>query len=415
MDQARIGDRYTLLDRHGTGGMATVWRARDEWTREIVAIKQLHPHVVGDPIARARLEREAEALRTVDHPSIVRPRGLIDDPDAPSLVMDFVSGRPLSERIAEGPLPADEAVAIAGVVADALAVAHDHGIVHRDIKPANILVDDDGVVHLVDFGIAALMDAPSDGLTADSTMVGTLRYAAPERLAGGDVTPRSDVWALGAVLYEMLTGAPAVTASDPVGALAASQAAPATLDGLPPYLASVIGRAMATDPADRYPDAVALRDALAADGPPVDPDALTAVVPVVGVATAAQAAGAARLAQAPQPVVPAPVFGPLSAQAAPLPAPGTVDAPSQRRGSMRPGILTAGLLLAAVVLFAIAGTSLLAGGTDGGTGVNGLDAGASTQPTASQPAPSAKPTAAQPSPKAKPGKGKGRDKGDGQD
>ena len=361
MDQARIGDRYTLLDRHATGGMATVWRARDEWTREIVAIKQLHPHVVADPVARARLEREAEALRTVDHPAIVRPRGLIDDPDAPSLVMDFVSGRPLSERIAEGPLPPEEAVAIAGVVADALAVAHDHGIVHRDIKPANILVDDDGAVHLVDFGIAALMDAPSDGLTADSTMVGTLRYAAPERLAGGDVTPRSDVWALGAVLYEMLTGVPAVTASDPVGALAASQAAPATLDGVPPYLASVIGRAMATDPADRYPDAVALRDALAADGAPVDPNAMTAVVPIVGIATAAGAAGAGPLVDAPAPAV----RRPPQTLVPPL---GPVEAPSRRRGSMRPGILTAGLVLAAVVLFALAGTSLLAGGTDGGTG-----------------------------------------------
>ena len=408
MDQARIGDRYTLLDRHATGGMATVWRARDEWTREIVAIKQLHPHVVADPVARARLEREAEALRTVDHPAIVRPRGLIDDPDAPSLVMDFVSGRPLSERIAEGPLPPEEAVAIAGVVADALAVAHDHGIVHRDIKPANILVDDDGAVHLVDFGIAALMDAPSDGLTADSTMVGTLRYAAPERLAGGDVTPRSDVWALGAVLYEMLTGVPAVTASDPVGALAASQAAPATLDGVPPYLASVIGRAMATDPADRYPDAVALRDALAADGAPVDPNAMTAVVPIVGMSTAAAAAGAGPLVDAPPP----PAVEPLPAASSPVPPLGPVDAPSRRRGSMRPGILTAGLVLAAVVLFALAGTSLLAGGTDGGTGSGAV---ASTQPTASRPVPTAKPAAAQPTPKPKPGKGKGKDKQEGPD
>ena len=132
-------------------------------------------------------------------------------------------------------------------------------------------------------------------------MVGTLRYAAPERLAGGEVTPRSDVWALGAVLYEMLTGVPAVTATDPVGALAASQAAPATLDGVPPYLASVIARAMATDPADRYPDAVALRDALAADGAPVDPNAMTAVVPIVGMSTAAAAAGAGPLADAPPP------------------------------------------------------------------------------------------------------------------
>jgi serine/threonine-protein kinase len=411
MDQARIADRYTLLDRHATGGMATVWRARDEWTREIVAIKQLHPHVVADPVARARLERESEALRTVDHPAIVRPRGLIDDPDAPSLVMDFVSGRPLSERIAAAPLPPEEAVAIAGMVADALAVAHDHGIVHRDIKPANILVDEDGTVHLIDFGIAALMDAPADGLTADSTMVGTLRYAAPERLAGGDISPRSDVWALGAVLYEMLTGVPAVTATDPVGALAASQAAPATLDGVPPYLASVIGRAMATDPADRYPDAVALRDALAADGAPVDPNAMTAVVPIAGLAAAAEAANTAPVVAAPAPVAAtvAPSL-PAPAPAAPLPPVGAVDAPSRRRGSLRPGILTAGLILAAVVLFALAGTSLLAGGRDRGTGGTGFDAGTSAQPIASQPPASAKPAVAAPTPKPKPAKGRGKDK-----
>jgi serine/threonine protein kinase len=391
MDQARIADRYTLLDRHATGGMATVWRARDEWTREIVAIKQLHPHVVADPVARARLEREADALRTVDHPAIVHPRGLIDDPDAPSLVMDFVSGRPLSERIAEGPLPPDEAVAIAGVVADALAVAHDHGIVHRDIKPANILVDDDGAVHLVDFGIAALMDAPPDELTAANTMVGTLRYAAPERLAGGETSPRSDVWALGAVLYEMLTGVPAVTATDPAAALAASQAAPSTLDGVPPYLASVIAQAMATDPADRYPDAVALRDALAADGAPVDPDAVTAVVPIPVRAEPAAFASPAVVAAVPPHAEP--TLGALVAH----------DRRSRRRGAARLGILTAGFALAAVVMFVVAGSNLFAGGGDG----NGSGAGAVPQATASEPAPSAAPAeTAQPTPKDKPGKGK---------
>jgi serine/threonine-protein kinase len=396
MDQTRIADRYTLLDRHATGGMATVWRARDEWTREIVAIKRLHPHVVADPVARARLEREAEALRTIDHPAIVQPRGLIDDPDAPSLVMDFVSGRPLSERIAEGPLPPDEAVAIAGVVADALAVAHDHGIVHRDIKPANILVDDDGAVHLVDFGIVALMDAPADELTAASTMVGTLRYAAPERLAGGETSPRSDVWALGAVLYEMLTGRPAVTATDPAGALAASQAAPSTLDGVPPYLASVIAQAMATDPADRYPDAVALRDALAADGAPVDPNAVTAVVPIPAVAESAVVAGPM--------VVTAPP--PLSRSTSGPPV--THDGGSRRRGPERLGILTAGFALAAVVLFALASSSLFAGGTDG----NGSGAGALPPAIATEPPPSAAPVeTAQPTPKAKPGKGDGNGKG----
>ena len=403
MDQARIGDRYTLLDRHATGGMATVWRARDEWTREIVAIKQLHPHVVADPVARARLEREAEALRAVDHPAIVRPRGLIDDPDAPSLVMDFVSGRPLSERIAEGPLPPDEAVAIAGVVADALAVAHDHGIVHRDIKPANILVDDDGAVHLVDFGIVALMDAPPDGLTADSTMVGTLRYAAPERLAGGDVTPRSDVWALGAVLYEMLTGVPAVTASDPVGALAASQAAPATLEGVPPYLASVIARAMATDPADRYPDAVALRDALAADGAPVDPNAMTAVVPIVGIATAAAAAGAGRLADAPAPAAHAapgrrrlvPPLGPVEAPVAAsrIHAPRHPDRGSRAggRGALRPR------------------RDEPVGRRHGWR--HRFRRGGLPQPTASRPAPTAKPADRAADPEAQAGQGQGQGQG----
>ena len=404
MDQARIGDRYTLLNRHATGGMATVWRARDEWTREIVAIKQLHPHVVADPVARARLEREAEALRAIDHPAIVHPRGLIDDPDAPSLVMDFVSGRPLSERIAEGPLPPDEAVAIAGVVADALAVAHDHGIVHRDIKPANILVDDDGAVHLVDFGIVALMDAPPDALTAASTMVGTLRYAAPERLAGGEISPRSDVWALGAVLYEMLTGVPAVTATDPAGALAASQAAPATLDGIPPYLASIIAQAMATDPADRYPDAVAMRDALAADGAPVDPNAVTAVVAIPVLAGQAGASSPAGAVAAPVAVTVPP---PTAAAPPPLP-PVSAPARADRSRPLAParfGILTAGVALAAAILVALAGSNLFAGGGDGS------GAGAVPQATASAPAPSVVPGQdAKPTAKPEPGKGKGKDK-----
>jgi len=286
MDEAPIAGRYRLLDRHATGGLATVWRARDEWTGEIVAIKRLHPHVVADAAARARLAREAAALRAVDHLAIVRPRELIEDVEAPSLVMDFVAGRSLSELIAAGPLVPEEAAAIAGVIADALAVVHDHGIVHRDIKPANILIGDDGSVHLVDFGIAALLDTAPDDLTAASTMVGTLRYAAPERLAGGDVSARSDVWALGAVLYEMLTGRPAVSNDDPASALAASRAAPPSLAGLPAGLAAVVARAMTPEPADRYPDAIAMRDALALQDVRGDPDGLTTVMPIPVIASA---------------------------------------------------------------------------------------------------------------------------------
>ena len=392
MDETRLAGRYLLLDRHAIGGMATVWRAKDEWTGEVVAIKRLHPHVVADPVARARLEREAEALRAVDHPAIVQPRELIDDPDTPSLVMDFVAGRPLDERIAEGPLPAAEAAAIAAVVADALAVAHDHGIVHRDIKPSNILVDDDGAVHLVDFGIVALMDAPPDDLTAATTMVGTLRYAAPERLAGGVVSPRSDVWALGAVLYEMLTGRPAVQSSDPAGALAASRADPPALDALPPAMATVVSRAMATEPADRYPDAIALREALtapeavadpgvAAEGETApDPDAVTNVVPLAAL--------------------------PASSAAVAATAPGS---PVGREQGRRPRRL---LAIVVVALFAVTAVVAIAGaGTFSGAG-SGSDAARATPVPTTGPAPVATPA---PTSDAGSGgdKGKGNGKGKG--
>jgi len=279
MDDRRIAGRYTLLDRHAVGGMASVWRARDDETGEIVAIKRLHPHVAADPAAWARLEREAAVLQALDHPGIVGLRDLVEDPEAPALVLDFVPGRTLDERIAEGRLPAGEAVAIAIAVADALATAHEAGIVHRDIKPANILLDEADAPHLLDFGIATL-DDPSAALTAPAEIVGTLRYAAPERLAGEDATTRTDVWALGAVLYEMLTGTPLVDAHDAAAALAASQAGAPDLSLLPPSLASVVARAVATDPAERYPDSAALRDALGAPPAPVDPDAATGVIPL---------------------------------------------------------------------------------------------------------------------------------------
>ena len=275
-----IANRYRPIKRHGVGGMAAVWRARDERTGEEVALKLIHPYLVADPAARARLAREAEALRLIDHQAIARPREVVDDPERPALVMDFVDGRPLADRIADGPLPSEEAIAISGTIADAVAVAHEHGIVHRDIKPANILVEDDGTLHLIDFGIASLGTSAPDGLTDASSMVGTLRYAAPERLAGEPASPRSDVWALGAVLYEMLTGRQAVTADDPAAALAAGRAGGPDLDGLPPRLRMVVAQAMANDPRDRYRDAAAFRDALDALDAPVDPDAATAVVPL---------------------------------------------------------------------------------------------------------------------------------------
>jgi serine/threonine-protein kinase len=268
--------------------MSAIWRAHDEWTGETVAVKRLHPFLVSDRVARERLHREAAALRALDHPSIVRPREIVDDPADPALVMDFATGRSLQARLEEaGPLAPDEAVGIMTAVADALAVAHAAGIVHRDIKPANILVDDDGAVQLVDFGIAAT-PAGADALTAPETMVGTLRYAAPERLAGHDSTPRSDVWSLGAVLYELITDRPA--APDRAGSGSGSIEARAIpdLQWLPVGLGRIVGRAMAPDPDARYANAAEFRDALASTD--VDPMARTVVAPVVTRSNEAHAA-----------------------------------------------------------------------------------------------------------------------------
>ncbi len=289
MAERLIDKRYRPLERRAIGGMATLWRARDERTGEVVAIKRLHPYLVTDPDARRRLVREAAALQAVDHPAIVRPRDVIDDPNDPALVMDYAAGRSLAERLAEdGPLDPEEAAAIAGTIADALSVAHDAGIVHRDVKPANILVEDSGAVHLVDFGIASV-DADGDPtLTAPRTVIGTLRYTAPERLAGEAASPRSDVWALGAVLYEMLTGRPAVPGDDPATVLSAVREAPPDAAALPSWLAAIVGRAMSADPTERYPTAAAFRDALFAVEPGVaapgasmvDLEAPTQVVPL---------------------------------------------------------------------------------------------------------------------------------------
>ena len=234
-------------------------------------------------------------------------------------------------------------------------------------------------------------------------MVGTLRYAAPERLGGrrGVATIRR----LGPSVPSCTRcspACPAVTATDPVGALAASQAAPATLEGVPPTWPRSIAQAMATDPADRYPDAVALRDALAADGAPVDPNAMTAVVPIAVPASPVPVTPRRSRLRRPVP--------PLQAKPRSFRRWVAVDAPSGRRGSMRPGILTAGLVLAADDPLRPRRTSLLGSGTDGGTGSG---AAASTQPTASATGAEREAGRRKADPEAQAGQGKGKDKPDG--
>lgn len=212
-----VGGRYRLERPIGSGGMATVWRAIDDETGVAVAVKLMHPRVQDDPDLLARFRREADVVARLDHPCIVRllDRGSVEDAQ-PFIVFELVEGVSLKALIRQrGPLAPAEAASIASQVARGLELAHRSGIVHRDIKSHNLLVTDSGVAKLTDFGIARLLDGMQDGLTRTGTVLGTSDYLAPEQARGLGVDGRTDVYALGVVLYEALTGALPFPADSP--------------------------------------------------------------------------------------------------------------------------------------------------------------------------------------------------------
>jgi serine/threonine protein kinase len=200
-----LSGRYRLEARIGSGGMSTVYRAMDETLQRPVAIKLLHREVATDSDQLERFRREARAVAQLSHPHIV---GVIDageDENRPYIVFEYVEGETLKERIRRlGRLPIPEAVAYAIEIARALGAAHARHIVHRDVKPQNVLIDEEGSAKVTDFGIARTMD--EEGLTADGRVLGTTDYVSPEQALGQPVTGQSDLYSLGIVLYEMLTG-----------------------------------------------------------------------------------------------------------------------------------------------------------------------------------------------------------------
>ena len=230
----RIGV-YQIAAQIGVGGMGEVYQATDTNLKRQVAIKVLPASVAGDAERLARFQREAEVLAALNHPNIAAIYGLEKTPDFTALVMELVEGDDLSQRLARGAIPLDEALPIAKQIAEALEAAHEQGIIHRDLKPANIKVRPDGTVKVLDFGLAKAMEsqnamspefsqAPTittPAMTQAGMILGTAAYMSPEQAKGKTVDKRSDVWAFGAVLYEMLTGSRPFEAEDVSETLAA--------------------------------------------------------------------------------------------------------------------------------------------------------------------------------------------------
>src|SRR6476659_8606298 len=200
-----LSGRYRLDVQIGTGGMSTVYRAFDTTLERVVAVKLMHREIASDSDQLERFRREARAVAQFSHPHIV---GVIDageEDGRPYIVFEYVEGETLKDRIRRlGRLPVDEAIAYAIEIARALGAAHARHIVHRDVKPQNVLIDEEGSAKVTDFGIARTLD--EEGLTADGRVLGTTDYVSPEQALGQQVTGQSDLYSLGIVLYEMLTG-----------------------------------------------------------------------------------------------------------------------------------------------------------------------------------------------------------------
>jgi eukaryotic-like serine/threonine-protein kinase len=252
-----FGDRYEVQGRIGVGGMAEVWRGYDRVLNRTVAIKTLLPQFARDASFVDRFRREAQAAARLNHHGIVSVYDSGTDGETPYIVMQFIEGRTLADYLASGKtIPPMKAAQVAKEIAEALAAAHSEGVIHRDIKPANVMVTRDGKVLVMDFGIARLISGPETA-PQTSAVLGTASYLSPEQAQGQSVDARTDIYALGVVLYEMLAGRPPFTGDSPMAIaykqVNATPEAPSSVNpDVPPELDAVVMRALSKNPANRY-------------------------------------------------------------------------------------------------------------------------------------------------------------------
>ena len=255
-----LGDRYKLGEMIGTGGMADVYIADDVRLSRKVAVKVLRSDLARDPSFVARFRKEAFAAAGLNHPGIVAVYDSGEEP-APYIVMELVSGHTLRELIHQGEhLPIDRVLEIAEGILAALEYSHERGIVHRDIKPANVMITDQGVVKVMDFGIARALDDIGATLTSTWNVVGTAQYLSPEQAMGESADYRSDIYSVGCLLYEVLLGRPPYTGDTPVSIafqhVSGELIKPSTLNAeIPQWLSVLLTIALAKKPIDRYQSA----------------------------------------------------------------------------------------------------------------------------------------------------------------
>src|SRR5713226_1612589 len=267
---------YQVVEKLGEGGMGVVWKARDTHLDRFVALKVLPPEKIVDAERLRRFVQEAKSVSALNHPNIIHIYDIAETDGVPFIAMEYVAGKTLDQLIGRKGMQAAEVLRYAVQIADALAKAHSAGIIHRDLKPSNIMVSDDGVVKVLDFGLAKLTEPASGDLgetrtvraekpnTEEGTIVGTVAYMSPEQAEGKKVDVRSDIFSFGSVLYEMVTGRRAFRGDSRLSTLSAilkEEPAPAPPD-VPRDLDKIIVRCLRKDPARRFQHADDLKVAL---------------------------------------------------------------------------------------------------------------------------------------------------------